>query len=75
MVEKYKAGAEHKGKYVTYIRVSTNRQGLSGLGLEAQTKAIDAYLNGGDWEIIESFEDMRGDKRNVISRKDRSLGT
>jgi hypothetical protein len=34
-------------RFVAYYRVSTDRQGQSGLGLEAQQKAVMDYLNGG----------------------------
>lgn len=33
-------------KYVAYYRVSTAKQGASGLGLEAQQKSVNAFLNG-----------------------------
>lgn len=34
-------------KYIAYLRVSTQKQGTSGLGIEAQREAIARYLNGG----------------------------
>lgn len=42
-------------KYIAYYRVSTQKQGASGLGLEAQQEAVRRYLNGGDWELINEF--------------------
>ena len=42
-----------KGKFVSYLRVSTATQGKSGLGLEAQREAVAQYLNGGNWELVQ----------------------
>jgi hypothetical protein len=33
-----------KGKFVSYLRVSTDKQGRSGLGVEAQLEAVARYL-------------------------------
>jgi hypothetical protein len=51
------------GKHVAYYRVSTARQGRSGLGLEAQKKAVAEYLNGGDWKIVGEFTEVESGKR------------
>ena len=48
-------------RYVTYVRVSTKEQGKSGLGLAAQQRDIDLFLqNYSDvpWEIIGAFQDV-----------------
>ncbi len=45
-------------KLVSYIRVSTQEQGESALGLEAQTAAIEAYANTHGHTIVESFSDV-----------------
>jgi hypothetical protein len=39
--------------FIAYYRVSTGTQGKSGLGIEAQRQAVAAYLNGGNWRIID----------------------
>ncbi len=39
-------------RFIAYYRVSTNRQGRSGLGLEAQQKAVRDYLDGGSSELV-----------------------
>jgi DNA invertase Pin-like site-specific DNA recombinase len=52
------------GKFVAYYRVSTVRQGKSGLGLDAQRAAVAAYLNGGDWQIVAEFTEVESGKNS-----------
>ena len=51
------------GKFVSYLRVSTAKQGASGLGLEAQRSAVAAYLNGGRWSVIREVVEVESGKR------------
>jgi DNA invertase Pin-like site-specific DNA recombinase len=51
-------------RFVAYYRVSTDRQGRSGLGLEAQKKAVTDYLNGGAWELLGAFVEVESDKKS-----------
>jgi len=53
-----------KGKFVAYYRVSTQKQGVSGLGLEAQRTAVLDYLNGGRWKLIDEFTEVESGKNN-----------
>jgi len=52
------------GRFVSYPRVSTVRQGVSGLGLEAQRKAVAAYLNDGSWTLVQEVVEIESGKRN-----------
>jgi len=44
------------GKWISYLRLSTDRQGKSGLGLEGAARpAVADFLNGGRWKLIKEF--------------------
>src|SRR5258708_12887629 len=61
------------GKFVSYYRVSTARQGKSGLGIEAQRAAVANYLNGGDWSVVAEFTEVESGKRADRPELDKSL--
>ena len=50
-------------RFIAYYRVSTDRQGKSGLGLDAQRKAVLDYLNGGAWELVAEYTEIESGKR------------
>jgi DNA invertase Pin-like site-specific DNA recombinase len=53
-----------EGEFVAYYRVSTKRQGVSGLGLEAQQEAVRGYLNGGRWKLVAEVVEIESGKRS-----------
>ena len=54
----------HKGRFVAYYRVSADKQGKGGLGLDAQCNAVLQYLNGGGWSLAGEFTEIESSKRN-----------
>src|SRR5215468_7381243 len=52
-----------EGKFVSYLRVSTAQQGRSGLGIEAQRKPVEDYLNGGNWQLLKEFVEVESGKK------------
>jgi DNA invertase Pin-like site-specific DNA recombinase len=63
----------HTGGFVCYYRVSTLKQGKSGLGIEAQREAVGRYLNGGRWRIIAEFTETESGKRADRPELDKAL--
>jgi DNA invertase Pin-like site-specific DNA recombinase len=51
-------------KIVTYLRVSTARQGDSGLGLDAQRSAIQTYATARSASIVREFVEVESGKNN-----------
>ena len=52
-------------KYVAYLRVSTARQGQSGLGVEAQRAAISALVTQRQGKVLETFVEIESGKINA----------
>jgi DNA invertase Pin-like site-specific DNA recombinase len=63
----------HHGKFVAYYRVSTDRQGKSGLGLDAQKEAVQQRLNGGRWQMVAEFVEVESGKRASRPQLDAAL--
>jgi len=52
-----------KQRYVAYFRVSTQKQGRSGLGLDAQKQAVSDYLQQFGGELVAEFMEVESGKR------------
>jgi DNA invertase Pin-like site-specific DNA recombinase len=51
-------------KIVSYLRVSTSKQGLSGLGLEAQQSSIQAFALQKKATVLQTFTEIESGKNN-----------
>jgi DNA invertase Pin-like site-specific DNA recombinase len=58
--------------YITYLRVSTDRQGKSGLGLEAQRKAVADHV-AGKGGIAAEYVEIESGKKNDRPQLARAL--
>ncbi|WP_082384735.1 recombinase family protein [Erythrobacter sp. SG61-1L] len=51
-------------RVVAYYRVSTEGQGRSGLGLEAQREAVSSLCSSRGWQIVAEFTEVESGKRS-----------
>ena len=49
---------------IAYYRVSTNEQGKSGLGLDAQKQAVSTYIVGAGMELVADYQEIESGKRD-----------
>src|SRR5262245_31154735 len=54
----------HPRVFVSYLRVSTDRQGAEGYGIEAQRKAVADHVNGGAWQRLAELVEVESGKRS-----------
>ncbi len=57
-------GADSAPLFIAYLRVSTARQGVSGLGLEAQQAAVGKYVAAAGGQIVAEFEEVESGSRS-----------
>jgi DNA invertase Pin-like site-specific DNA recombinase len=51
-------------RFVAYYRVSNDKQGLSGLGLEAQRAAVARHVAAAQGVVVAEYEEIESGKRN-----------
>jgi DNA invertase Pin-like site-specific DNA recombinase len=61
------------GKFVAYYRVSTTKQGINGLGMDAQRDAVARFLNGGNWKLLAEFAEVESGKRNNRQEMEKAI--
>ena len=62
-----------KKLFVCYYRVSTQKQGMQGYGMDAQKTAVQTFLNGGDWEVVGEFAEVESGKNNARPELQKAL--
>lgn len=62
-----------KKRFVAYYRVSTEKQGLGGNGLEAQKVAVKKYISSLDCEVLASFEEVESGANNRRPQLDAAI--
>ncbi len=61
-------------KIIAYYRVSTKRQGASGLGLEGQQAAVEAFAKAHGARIVASYTEIESGKRKDRPQLTQALG-
>ena len=67
------SACDTKQKFVCYFRVSTQRQGQSGLGLEAQQSTVQEFLNSFNGESIQDFIEVESGRKSNRPQLDLAL--
>lgn len=62
-------------KVVAYYRVSTQKQGNSGLGLEAQKEAVRRYVKDTNSTLVEEYTEIESGRKNDRPRLVEALST
>lgn len=63
-------------KFVSYLRVSTEKQGRSGLSIEAQRQAVADLLNGnGGWSLVAEFVEVESGRNNDRPELKKAIAT
>jgi DNA invertase Pin-like site-specific DNA recombinase len=62
-------------KCVSYLRVSTTRQGESGLGIEAQRSSVTAFLRGDQWKQVGEYVEVESGKNNYRPELQKAIAT
>lgn len=60
-------------RVAAYYRVSTEQQGRSGLGLEAQRQSVRALCDARGWDIVAEFTEVESGKHNNRPKLDAAL--
>ncbi len=69
----FRSASPQKKRFVAYYRVSTEKQGLAGNGLEAQKVAVKKYLSSLDCEVLASFEEVESGANNRRPQLDAAI--
>ena len=59
----------NSSKLVAYLRVSTEKQGHSGLGLEAQQAAVTGYAASNALTVIRTYTEIETGKRDSLDNR------